>query len=56
MQYYRNPLDYYTFYVKALEPKTHKGVYSKLEDNEGQAIDSDLDNTPDKLKEEYMGV
>ena len=56
VQYNRDPIDYYKLDVKALEPKNHKIINGKLEEDDGQVIDLDFGDTPEEFKGEYLDV
>ena len=50
-QYNRNSVDYHKQNVRALEPKYHNGIYSKLEENNRQVIDLGFSDISEKLNE-----
>ena len=54
VQYNRNPRDYYSLEVKALEQKNHRNIYDRLKEEDRQVIELDFGDTPDKLKGEYL--
>ena len=50
VQYNRNPIDF-KLGVKTLEPKNHKRIYERLEEDDRQIIDLEFGETAEKLKE-----
>ena len=56
VQYNTNPRNYNKLNVKALELKNHRKIYDRLKEEDGQVIELNFGNTPDKLKEEYLDI
>ena len=50
VQYDRNPKDFRTLDVKALDQKNHRKIYDRLKKEDRQVIEIDFGDTPDKLK------
>ena len=55
VQYYRNATDCYKLDIKALEPKYHKRIYERIEED-GQFINLDFGDTPEKVTGQYLDV
>ena len=54
MQYDRNPMNFYKLDVNAVDQKSHKKIYDKIQEENRQILKLDFDNTPDKLRREYL--
>ena len=52
----RNVIDYYKLDINALEPKDHKTIFEKLEEDDSQVIGLDFGDTLEKLKGKYLDV
>ena len=55
-QYKRNHIDYYKLDVKALEPKNHKRIHKRLEEEDRQVIDLEFSEAQEMLKRQYLDV
>ena len=56
LRYNRNPANYFKLYVKALEPKNHKRMCERLEEDDRKVINLDFAYTPEKVKGEYLDM
>ena len=56
VQYGRNPRDFYSLDIEALDQKNHRKIYDRLKEVDKQVIEINFGDTPDKLKGEYLDM
>ena len=54
VQYDRHPKNIYNLDIRVVDQKNHKKIYNK--EQEGQILELDFGDTPEKLKGEYLDM
>ena len=56
VQYNRNPKDFYDLNIKALDQRNLRKIYDKLKEEDGQVLELNFGDNPDKLRGKYLDM
>ena len=56
VQYDRHSRNFHDLDIKTIDQKSHRKIYDKFMEEDGQILELDFGNMPEKLKGEYLDM